>query len=77
MRTLSELVTDISRNSDSCSARGLLEFSACVVLVLNKEPMASLAFSLDFPKVSGESKAPVLLNLTGELPPEGLPLLYV
>jgi len=45
----------------------LLEFFACVELLLNKEPMASLALSLDFPKVSGESEAPVLLNLTGEL----------
>ena len=77
MRTLSELKTDIVQPSNSCRARGLLEFSACVVLLLNKEPMASLALPLDFPRVSGDSKAPVLLNLTGERPPEGFPLLDV
>jgi hypothetical protein len=55
----------------------LLEFSAYVELLLNKEPMASLALTLDFPKVSAESKASVLLNPTGELLSEGLPLLDV
>lgn len=70
MRTLPEEETDIPRGSDSGNASGFLKFSVYFELLFNKEPMAPLPFPLDFPMVSGEGEAPILLNLTGELFPK-------